>query len=181
MTTLFSMQELSSVQNGNMDAVQSLSNAVLEAGHKITLLNLEMLRNTLSQGAASFSAGMGEPRNVASQPLAKETATYFRNLAHISAEAQVEIARQLQSCLSEFGKSAISLLDRASKSENSVAAAMAAAAMKSAVATATASCQSLTETTRRVTEMAQANASALADTVHSMNTEQADQDLKKAA
>lgn len=179
------MQELSTVQNGSMDAAQSLANVVLEAGHKITLLNLEMVRNAMSQAAASCSASLLQESRagVPCQSLVKDTATYFRSLSHISAETQVEIARMLQAHMSEFGKNAISLLDRASKSETGVAAAMAAAAMRSALATATASCESLTETTRRVTEMAQANANALAETVQSMGTEQpeAAKDLKKAA
>lgn len=184
-TPLFSMQELSSVQSGNVEAVQSLTNVMLEAGHKITLLNLEMARNTLNQGAAGFSILSGEDMANAtpSQPLTKETATYFKNLAHISAETQVEVARLLQSHMSELGKSAISLLDRASKSESNMGAAMAAAALKSAVATATASCQNLTEATRRVTEMAEANANALADTVQSIGDQQvaAAKDYKRAA
>lgn len=183
-TPLFSVQELSSVQSGNVEAVQSLANVLLEAGHKITLLNIEMTRNTLNQGAASlaFDAN-GEVRSAASQPLAKEAATYFRTLAHISAETQVEIARLVQSHMSEFGKNAISLLDRASKSESNAAAAMAAAALRSAVATATASCQNLTETTKRVTEMAQANANALAETVQSIGAQQGEaaKAYKKAA
>lgn len=179
------MQDLSSVQAGNVEAVQSLTNVMLEAGHKITLLNLEMARNTLNQGAAGFNLEPSEEGRSAmpSQPLAKETATYFKNLAHISAETQVEIARLVQSHMSEFGKNAISLLDRASKAESNMGAAMAAAALKSAVATATASCQNLTETTRRVTEMAQANANALADTVQSIGNQQATaaKNYKKAA
>ncbi|MBS1189801.1 MAG: hypothetical protein H6R10_1593 [Rhodocyclaceae bacterium] len=174
-TPFFSVQDLSSVQAGNVEAAQSLTNVMLEAGHKITLLNLEMTRNALSQGAASFSSNGADGSSGAlpGQPLAKETATYFKNLAHISAETQVEIARLVQSHMSEFGKTAISLLDRASSSDNNVGAAMAVVALKSAVATATASCQNLTETTRRVTEMAQANANALADTVQSIGTHQA--------
>jgi len=184
-TQLFSIQELSSVQSGNVEAAQSLANVLLEAGHKITLLNLEMARNTLKQSAASLAIdSIEESRNAASyQPLAKETATYFKNLAHISAETQVEIARLVQSHMSEFGKNAISLLDRASKSDSNFGAAMAAAALKSAVATATASCQSLTETTKRVTEMAQANANALAEAVQSIGNQQVEtaKALKKAA
>lgn len=168
-----------------MDAAQSLTSVVLEAGHKITLLNLEMVRNALKQTAASCNVGLIQESQAAipCQSLVKETATYFKNLSHISAETQVELARRIQAHMSEFGKSAISLLDRASKTETSVAAAMAAAAMRSALATATASCESLTETTRRVTEMAQANANALADSVQSMGTEEnaAAKDLKKAA
>jgi hypothetical protein len=183
-TPLFSIQELSSVQSGNVEAMQSLANVMLEAGHKITLLNLEMTRNTLNQGAVSLAFNAeGSRDGASSQPLAKEAATYFRNLAHISGETQVEIARLVQSHMSEFGKNAISFLDRASKSESNVGAAMAAAALKSAVATATASCQSLTETTKRVTEMAQANANALAETVQSIGSPQADaaKAYKKAA
>jgi len=179
----FSMQELSSVQSGNVEAVQSLANVLLEASHKVTLLNLEMTRNTLHQGV-SLARDAGESRSLpAGQPLAKETATYFKTLAHISAETQVEIARLVQSHMSEFGKNAISLLDRASKSDSNMGAAMAAAALRSAVATATASCQSLTETTKRVTEMAQANANALAETVQSMGAQQVEaaKALKKAA
>lgn len=179
------MQEFSSVQSGNVETMQSLANLLLGAGHKITLLNLEMARNTLNQGAVTlaFESGEESRANAPCQPLAKETATYFKNLAHISAETQVEIARLVQSHMSEFGKSAISLLDRASKSDSNMGAAMAAAALRSAVATATASCQSLTETTKRVTEMAQANANALAETVQSIGAQQdeAAKSLKKAA
>lgn len=181
---LFSIQELSSVQSGNVETAQSLANVLLEAGHKITLLNIEMARNTLKHGATSLAADFAEEsRRVSGQPLAKESATYFRNLAHISAETQVEIARLVQSHMSEFGKHAISLLDRASKSDSNLGAALAAAALKSAVATATASCQSLTETTKRVTEMAQANANALAETVQSIGNPQAEatKAYKKAA
>lgn len=173
-TQLFSIQEISSVQSGNVEAAQSLANVLLEAGHKITLLNLEMARNTLKQGAASLDAADESRTAAAYQPMARETATYFKNLAHISGETQVEIARLVQSHMSEFGKNAISFLDRASKSDSNLAAAVAAAALKSAVATATASCQSLTETTKRVTEMAQANANALAETVQSIGNQQAE-------
>lgn len=184
-TQFFSIQELSSVQRGNVEAAQSLANLLLEAGHKITLLNLEMARNAVKQGASRLAADVaGESRGiVAAKPMARETATYFKNLAHISAETQVEIARLVQSHMSEFGKSAISFLDRASKSDSNMGAVMATAALKSAVATATASCQSLTETTRRVTEMAQANANALAETVQSIGNQQAEsaKSYKKAA
>lgn len=183
-TQLFSIQEFSSVQNGNVEAAQSLANVLLEASHKITLLNLEMARNSLKHGAAGFADAADESRSSAAfQPMAKETATYFKTLAHISAETQVEVARLVQSHMSDFGKTAISFLDRASKSDSNFGAAMAAAALKSAVATATASCQSLTETTKRVTEMAQANANALAETVQSIGNQQAEaaKSYKKAA
>lgn len=169
MTTLFSTQDFSSVQSGTADTVQSLATTVLEAGYKITLLNLEMTRNALNHGAASALAGLGEEAGTPDyQPITKELATYFKNLAHVTAETQVELARQIQSHTSEFGKSMISFLDRASKSDNNFGTAFATAAMKSALATATASCQSLTDTARRVTEMAEANAAALADTVQSI-------------
>lgn len=185
MTTIFSPQDISSVQSGAADAVQSLTNTILEAGYKITLLNLEMARNAINHGAASALAGLGEEARTAdSQPITREIATYFRNLAHITAETQVELARQIQSHTSEFGKSVISLLDRASKSDNQFGTALATAAFKSALATATASCQSLTETARRVTELAEANANALADTVQSMANQQgsaAQTSYKKAA
>lgn len=182
MTTLLSMQEITSVQSGNVETVQSLANALLEAGYKITLLNLETARNTLSQGANSFNAPTGEEaRNaVPYQPIARETATYFKNLAHISAEMQVEIARLVQSHVSDFSKSMVSLLDKASKADSNVGTAMATAAMKSLMATAAASCEGLTETARRVTELAQANASALADSLHSISAPAA-LSYKKAA
>lgn len=162
------------MQSGNVEAAQCLANVLLEAGHKITLLNIEMARNALKQGAVNLAANEAEETRsaISCQPLAKESATYFKNLAHISAETQVEVARLVQSHMSEIGKAAISFLDRASKSDSNVGAAMAAAALKSAVATATASCQSLTETTKRVTEMAQANANALAETVQSIGNHQ---------
>lgn len=173
MTTHFSTQDFSSVQSGTADAVQSLANTVLEAGYKITLLNLEMARNALNHGAANALAGMGEEARKADyQPITREIATYFRNLAHINAETQVELARQIQSHTSEFSKGMISLLDRASKSDSYFGTALATAAMKSALATVTASCQSLTETARRVTELAEANANALADTVQSIANQQ---------
>lgn len=169
MTTFFSTQDFCSVQSGAADTVQSLSNTVLEAAYKITLLNLEMTRNALNHGAASALAGLGEEaRNADFKPITRDVATYFKNLAHITAETQVEVARQMQSQMSEVSKSMVSLLDRASKSDNNFGAAIANAALKSALATAAASCQSMTETARRVTEMAEANASALANTVQTM-------------
>lgn len=173
------------MQSGNVETAQCLANVLLEASHKITLLNIEMTRNTLKQGVASLATDEAEDARsaIVYQPLAKESATYFKNLAHISAETQVEVARLVQSHMSEMGKTAISFLDRASKSDSHVGAAMAAAALKSAVATATASCQSLTETTKRVTEMAQANANALAETVQSIGNHQVEaaKAYKKAA
>lgn len=183
MTTFFSPQDFSSVHSGTADAVQSLANTVLEAGYKITLLNLEVTRNALNQGAASVFANAGEEAQKMAnyQPIAKEISTYFKNLTHISAETQVEIARQVQSLLSDLGKSAALLLDRASKSDANLSTAMAAAALKSALATATASCQSLTETAKRVSEMAEANANALVDSVHSIGGQQAPENYKKAA
>lgn len=172
MTTFFSTQDFSSVQSGTADTVQSLSNLILEAGYKITLLNLELTRNALNQGLSGMSAAWGDTdANVAYQPLAKEIATYFKNLAHITAETQVEIARQVQSQMSEFSKSTASLLDRAARSDANLGTAMAAAALKSAVATATASCQGLTETAKRVSEMAEANANALAESVQSIGSQ----------
>lgn len=185
MTTSFLLQDIATAQNGNLDAVRSLGNLMLEAGNRITLLNLELARNSLAHAAVGLRASMGEEgghrRPV--QPLAREAATYFRNFAHLSAETQVEVARLVQSHLSNFGKSAIALLDRVSRSENNVASALATAAMKSAIATATASCQSLTESTQRATEMAEANTNALADSVQSMSVEQdkAAKELKKLA
>lgn len=170
MTTLFTSQDLSNVQSSAADTVQSLSNTVLEAGYKITLLNLEMTRSAISQGAASTVASLGEElRNASLQPMAREVATYFKNLAHITAETQVEIARQAQSHFSEIGKTTVAMLDRATRSDANLATAVAAATLKSAVAAITASCHNLTETARRVGEMAEVNAHALADTVQSMS------------
>lgn len=185
MTTFFSTQDLTSVHGNTADAVQSLANTVLEAGYKITLLNLEMTRNAFNQGATNAFIGFGEEaRNAANyQPIAKEVATYFKNLAHITAETQVEIARQTQSHMSELSKSAVSLLDKASRSDANFGTAMAAAALRSAVTTLTASYQNLTETAKRVSEMAEANASALADTVQSIGNSQSTpaRHYKKAA
>lgn len=185
MTTFFSTQDFSTVHSNTADTVQSLANTVLEAGYKITLLNLELARNALNQGVANTFLGLGEEaRNTANyQPVSREIATYFKNLAHITAETQVELARQTQSHMSEFSKSAVSLLDKASKSDANFGTAMAAAALKSAVTTMTASCQNLTETAKRVSEMAEANANALADTVQSIgNSESAPaRNYKKAA
>lgn len=170
MTTLFTSQDFSNVQSSAADTVQSLANTVLEAGYKITLLNLEMTRNAISQGAAATVASLGEEiRNANFQPIARDVATYFKNLAHITAETQVEIARQAQSHLSEVGKTTVSLLDRATRSDANLASAMTAAALKSAVAAISASCHNLTEAARRVGEMAEVNANALADSVQTMS------------
>lgn len=173
MTTLFSTQEIASVQSSTADTMQSVMGTVLEAGYKVTLLNLEMARNAINLGAAGAMAGLNdEARTAAIQPLTREVATYCRNLAHITAETQVEIARQVQSHTSDFSKAAISLLDRAAKSDGYFGSAVMASAMKSALATATTSCQSLAETAKRITELAEANANALADTVQSMSNQQ---------
>jgi phasin protein len=158
MNTLSSVQKLTQVASGNIEAFESFAQIMLNASERLVALNLDSARS-MCHLAASSAAPLGgndmrdqfaNRMNEQGKTL-EQAAAYVRNVNELCIKTQNEVADLNTRRLNEVSQGMQELLDGIAKSGPAGAADI-VAAIKSAMSNASTAYQNLIKTTRDVAE-----------------------------
>lgn len=150
-----------------VDSLLSLANAALASAERVAALNLNTARSVLEDGVSNAKALMGakDVQEAVSmqaglaQPGVEKAVAYSRSVYEISAQAQEELSKMLESQFGEFQKQVATMLDTAAKSAPA-GSDVAIAAVKSAIVAATSAFDNMNKAAKQVAEITEANVAA---------------------
>jgi phasin family protein len=175
--TLFNRQEIpmsfttpeqfASANKAAVDSLLSVANAALASAERIAALNLNTARSVLEDSVSNTKALLGakdvqEALSIQAslaQPNVEKAVAYSRSVYEISAQAQEELSKTIESQFSGFQKQVADLLDKTAKAAPA-GSDVAVAAVKSAIAAANSAFDNLNKAAKQVAEITEANVAA---------------------
>ncbi|MBS1210052.1 MAG: hypothetical protein H6R19_2450 [Proteobacteria bacterium] len=160
-------EQISTANKASIEAALTLANTAFASAEKLATLNLNTARAILEDSVANAKTLLGAKdaqelvslQAALAQPTVEKIVSYGRSVYEISAAAQEDITKILESQLSEVNKNVSAALDKAAKSAPA-GSDVAVAAVKSAIAAANSAYDSLNKAAKQVAEIAEANVAA---------------------
>lgn len=180
-------EQISTANKASIEAALTLANTAFASVEKLATLNLNTARSLLEDSVTNTKTLLSakDAQELVSlqaslaQPTVEKIVAYGRSVYEISAAAQEDIGKILESQLGEVNKNISAALDKAAKSAPA-GSDVAVAAVKSAIAAANSAYDSINKAAKQVAEIAEANvAAATSATVKAVGASSAK--AKKAA
>jgi len=160
-------EQFASANKATVDSLLSVANAALASAERIAALNLNTARSVLEDSVSNTKALLGakdvqEALSIQAslaQPNVEKAVAYSRSVYEITAQAQEELSKNIESQFSGFQKQVADLLDKAAKSAPA-GSDVAVAAVKSAIAAANSAFDNLNKAAKQVAEITEANVAA---------------------
>ena len=182
-------EQISTANKASIEAALTFANTAFASAEKLATLNLNTARAMLEDSVATAKTLLGAKdaqelvslQSALAQPTVEKIVSYSRSVYEISAAAQEDIGKILESQLSEVNKNVSAALDKAAKSAPA-GSDVAVAAVKSAIAAANSAYDSINKAAKQVAEIAEANvAAATTATVKAVGASASSTKGKKAA
>lgn len=159
--------QISSANKASIEAALTLANTAFASAEKLATLNLNTARSILEESVGSTKSLLGakDAQELMSlqaslaQPTIEKFVAYSRSVYEISAAAQEDISKILESQFGEINKNISAALDKAAKYAPA-GSDVAVAAVKSAMAAANSAYDSINKAAKQVAEIAEANVAA---------------------
>lgn len=160
-------EQLSSANKASIEAALTLANTAFASAEKLATLNLNTARTLLEDSVANAKSLLTakDPQELIAlqsalaQPTVEKIVAYGRAVYEISAAAQEDLSKILETQVSEVNKNVSAALDKAAKSAPA-GSDVAVAAVKSAIAAANSAYDSINKAAKQVAEIAEANVAA---------------------
>jgi phasin family protein len=170
--------QFTEANKAGIEAMLTIANTVFASAERLAALNLNTARTMLEDGVANTKALLSAKdmqefasmqANIA-QPSVEKAVAYSRSVYEIATQTQSELAKVSEAQMTEMKSVMANMLDQSLK--NAPAGSDAAvAAVKSAMAVASAAYDNLTKAAKQVTEIAEANvAAATSATIHAVGS-----------
>jgi len=179
---------LAPVAKHSLDGAHAIANSTFTVVEQATALNLQTARSTLEHGLSRVRAlsEAKEPQELwalggaLSQPGIEQAIAWSRGLYDIVSRTQHEIGRRSETLISDFTRSLSDLLDDFAKnaptgSQHGIAA------VKSALSATRSTLDNISNTSRKVAELADANVAAAGAAIKSASSQQFSRAASKAA
>lgn len=170
--------QFAEANKAGIEAMLTIANTVFASAERLAALNLNTARTMLEDGVANTKALMAakDMQELASmqatiaQPSVEKAVAYSRSVYEIATQTQSELAKVSEAQIAEMKSAMANMLDQSLK--NAPAGSDAAvAAVKSAMAVASAAYDNMTKAAKQVTEIAEANvAAATSATIHAVGS-----------
>jgi len=163
-------EQFAEANKASVDAMLTLANTALASAERIAALNLNTARSMLEDGVANAKAMLGAKdakeflsvQASLAQPGLEKAVAYTRSVYEISAQSKEEISKLLETQFSDFQKTVMSLLEKATK--NAPAGSdVAVAAVKSALTAASSAFDNMKNVVKQAAEIAEANIATASD------------------
>jgi len=158
MTTVHSMQVLTSVNRANLDAMHSLAASTIVASERLAALHLDIARSMLESAAGWARPQNGEGlhemmarQGMALRPAGEKVAAYLGSAYAIGAEVHAEVTEIATTRAAEMNAAALSVLETA-EDASPAGTAPVIAAVKSIVTNAHSAYDSLLKSGRHVVD-----------------------------
>ena len=160
-------EQFAEANKASVDAMLTLANTALASAERIAALNLNTARSMLEDGVANAKAMLGAKdakeflsvQASLAQPGLEKAVAYTRSVYEISAQSKEEISKLLETQFSDYQKTVMSLLEKATK--NAPAGSdVAVNAVKSAINSATTAFENINKAARQVADIAETNLAA---------------------
>lgn len=165
-------EQLVTSNKATVDAMIGLAQSGFATVEKLSALNMnagkaafeDLMTTARSMTGAKDAQEVANLTVSAAQPAIEKAIAYSRSIYEVAAQSQAEVTKFVEAQAAEFNKSVVGFLDQFAK--NAPAGSdVAVAAMKSALAAANSTYDSLTKAAKQATELAEANfAAATRDT-----------------
>lgn len=184
----YSPQKLSTFGKQSIDGVQAIANSVFTAAEQAVSLHLQTARSLFEHGLSSVRA-LSDAKDskelwtlgsAISQPGVAQAIAWSRGLYEIASRTQQDIGQQGEVLIGDFTRSLAELLDDVAKnaptgSEPGIAA------VKSALSVTRSTLDNISQTSRKVAEIAGANVAAADAAIKSASSSQAPQSSRAAS
>jgi phasin family protein len=168
---MLTVDQIVAAQKAQVAALFDLSSKALASVEKLTELNLQATKATLSETASTAQAALGVKdvqellalQASVMQPLAEKAASYSRHLYDIASGATAEFSKVAEAQAADVQKKFVAAVDTAVKSAPQ-GSESAVAAVKNAVSTASAAMESVQKAVKQATDLAEANFNAVTST-----------------
>ncbi|MDK3022351.1 TIGR01841 family phasin PhaP3 [Cupriavidus taiwanensis] len=160
----FTPEQFAAAQKSNMNHLFALTNTAFEGFQKLTELNLQTLRATLSEGQQNVEAVLAgkDVREVfaaqgnLAQPAAEKAAAYARHVYEIASNTQAELSKAVEAQYTEHNRNVQAFVDTFVKNAPAGSEAL-TALLQSGVAAASNTYQSFQDAAKQTAEVAKAN------------------------
>lgn len=167
MTFFQPLEQFAASNKAAVDSLLSVANTALASAERIAALNLNTARSALEDGVSNAKALLGAKdvqeaiaiQTTLAQPGVEKAVAYSRSVYEISAQAQEELSKLVETQYAEFQKQVAELLEKATKAAPA-GSDVAVAAVKSAIAAASSAFDNLNKAAKQVAEITEANVAA---------------------
>ncbi len=168
---MLTIEQLSATHKNNLDVFFGMSEKAFAGVEKMVELNLAAAKSTLNDSLNQVHSllAVKDPAEALSlqtavyQPLAEKTAAYSRHLYDIASSTSSDIAKTVESQIHDAQSQFMTLVDSASKNAPQGSEAV-VAMFKSALTASQNAAETLQKAVKQVTETAEANLQAVANT-----------------
>jgi phasin family protein len=185
----FTPEQFAAANKANIETLLGLTNSAFANAERLAALNLNTARSVLEDSVANTKSLLGAKdvqelislQGTLVQPLLEKSISYARSVYEIASQGQEELAKVLESQLSELNKNVAAALDKAAKSAPA-GSDVAVAAVKSAIAAANSAYDNFSKAVKQATEIVETNVAAATNaTVKAVSTTTKAASSKKAA
>ena len=163
-------EQFAAATKTNVEAALSLANIVFAGAERFAPLNMTAVRSTLEDAAAGAKSVLAvkNPQDVVAlqstlaQPAIEKMIAYSRSAYEIAIQNQAEITKHLEGQLAELNKGVSTALDAVAKTAPAGSDA-AIVAIKSALAAANSTYDSMSKAAKQVADVAVANVTSATD------------------
>ena len=164
----FSQEKLASARQSSIDTLHSYSSSLLTGSARVVALNVETAQRLLTDGTSYIKALFGARdlneaqalQSSLAQPGFDKSVSYLRSIHEISSELQGQLHRIFTAQFGEFQKHTDELIDRTAR-HAPAGSDVAIAGVRSAFKAANSAFGSLGNVARQVSDIAEANISAV--------------------
>ncbi|NOV26315.1 phasin family protein [Cupriavidus necator] len=160
----FTPEQFAAAQKSNLSHLFALTNTAFEGFQKLTELNLQAFRTTLTEGQENVEAVLAgkdlrevfAAQGTLAQPAAEKAVAYARHVYEIASNTQAELSKAVEAQYAQHNRNMQVLVD--SFVQNAPAGSEALTALlQSGVAAASTTYQSLQDAAKQTAEVAKAN------------------------
>lgn len=157
-------EQIAATNKAGIDAVIGFANSQFASLERLSSLTLNATKSAFEEGIGHAKALLGAKdiqevaslNTAAAQPAIEKVIAYSRSVYEVASQSKTELAKFVEEQAAEFSKNLAALLDKVSK--NAPAGSdVAVAAVKSALATANSTYDSLSKAAKQANEIAEAN------------------------
>jgi len=167
-------EQSAATSKANVESLIGLANTQFTALEKLATLNFNAGRSAFEDGAAYARSALSakdaqelaELSAAAGQPALEKAIAYTRSVYEIAMQARAEMTRFAEAHMTEFSKKALVYLDTVAK-EAPAGSDVAIAAVKSALAAASSTYESISRATNQASEFAETNFTSAATVLKS--------------
>jgi len=161
--------QLIELNKANVDVAVRIAGVALQGVEKLVDLQMEAAKAALAESANSVRAlsAVKDPKDLAAlraslvQPNIEKATAYARSVYGVAAATQSELAKLIETQVSEFNRSFATAIDKSSKSAPA-GSEFAVTALKSAVAAANAAYDNLSKVAKQFAQITEANVNSAA-------------------